>query len=131
MTNLYNFTAYFTEVETTKEHKGYFCSVADAITIVALGSFCGLRNVSQIHQWASSERVSAFLGEHFGVSNIPCYYWLLCLLKIIRPESLNRCFTSWVEAMVGSSPRPYTIAVDGKTVRSTGKMTSQIGRAHV
>ncbi|MCL2299428.1 MAG: ISAs1 family transposase [Firmicutes bacterium] len=28
------------------------------------------------------------------------YYWLLCLLKIIKPESLNRCFIRWVESIV-------------------------------
>ena len=37
---------YFAEVETTKDYKGYFCSVGEALTIVILGTFCGLRNVS-------------------------------------------------------------------------------------
>lgn len=32
-------TQYFEEVETAKEYNGYFCSVAEAITIVILGSF--------------------------------------------------------------------------------------------
>jgi len=40
----------FTEVETIKEHKGYFYSVEEAVIIVMLGSLCGLRNISQIHQ---------------------------------------------------------------------------------
>ena len=31
-------TEYFEEVETTKEYDGYFCSVAQAITLVLLGS---------------------------------------------------------------------------------------------
>ncbi|MDR0454112.1 MAG: transposase family protein [Deferribacteraceae bacterium] len=58
-----------------------------------LGTFCGLRNVSQIHQWASNDgSVSGFLSEYFNIHNIPCYYWLLCLLKLIDPKSLNRCF---------------------------------------
>ncbi len=42
-------TQYFEEVETTKEYNGYFCSVAEAITIVIPGSICGLKNISQIH----------------------------------------------------------------------------------
>lgn len=54
-------TEYFTEVETTKEYNGYFCSVAETITIVMLGSMSGLKNVSQIHQWATDNRVSEFL----------------------------------------------------------------------
>ena len=41
---------YFSEVETIKEHNGYFCSVGEALTVVILGSLCGLRNVNQIHR---------------------------------------------------------------------------------
>ncbi len=40
---------YFEEVETVQEYNGYFCSISEAISIVVLGSICGLRNVSQIH----------------------------------------------------------------------------------
>lgn len=43
-------TDFFEEVETTEEYNGYFCSIAEAISIVVLGSLCGLKNVSQIHQ---------------------------------------------------------------------------------
>lgn len=43
-------TEFFVNVETTKECNGYFCSVAEAITIVIPGCISGLKNVSQIHQ---------------------------------------------------------------------------------
>jgi hypothetical protein len=39
----------FQELDTTKEYNGYFCSVAEAVTIIILGSICGLKNTSQIH----------------------------------------------------------------------------------
>ena len=48
--------SYCEDVETTKEYEGYFYKITDAITIVLLGSICGLKNISQIHQWASSDR---------------------------------------------------------------------------
>ena len=41
---------YFEEVEASREYSGYFCSIPEAISIVVLGSMCGLRNISQIHQ---------------------------------------------------------------------------------
>lgn len=59
-------TQYFEDVETTKEYKGYFCSVAEAITIVILGSICVLKNLSQIHQWTASNRTGEFLKEKLG-----------------------------------------------------------------
>lgn len=124
-------TEYFRYVETKKEYKGYFCSVAEAITIVILGSISGLKNVNQIHQWATDERVSGFLKEKFGIKDIPCYYWLLCLLKLIKPESLNRCFYEWVKSMLPESMEGMTVALDGKTVRSTEKMGSYESPLHI
>ena len=54
MEKTFNLTDHFAKVETTQEHNGYSCSVGETLTIVILGSFCGLRNVSQVHQWAST-----------------------------------------------------------------------------
>lgn len=124
-------TQFFEEVETTREYNGYFCSVAEAITIVILGSICGLRNVSQIHQWAASDRVSGFLKEKFAIKNVPCYYWLLRLLKLIKPESLNCCFIRWVESILPEKKDGLTIALDGKTIRSTGHMDSYENPLHI
>ena len=122
---------YFSEVETTREHNGYFCSVGEALTIVILGSICGLRNTNQIHQWASSQRVSEFLSEHFQINAIPCYYWLLCLLKLIKPGSLNRCFMQWAQSLSPGGVKGLTISFDGKTIRSTGKMDSYENPLHI
>lgn len=124
-------TEYFTEVETTKEYNGYFCSVAEAITIVILGSISGLKNASQIHQWATDDRVRGFLKEKFGIEDVPCYYWMLCLLKLVEPASLNRCFNEWVRAMLPESMEGMTISLDGKTIRSTEKMESYESPLHI
>ena len=109
---------YFDHVETEKEHNGYHYSVGEAITIMILGSFCGLRNVSQIHQWANHEHTKDFLRDNFGICKIPCYYWLLCLLKIMKPASLNQCFVQWVESLLDRK-EGLTLSLDGKTIRST------------
>jgi predicted transposase YbfD/YdcC len=129
--NKLTISEYFTELETTKEYNGYFCSLTTAITIVILGSFCGLRNVSQIHQWASNERVCEFLKEHFKIINIPCYYWLLCLLKIITPASFNKCFINWVQSFLPDKLTNLTLSFDGKTIRSTGKMDKYDKPLHI
>lgn len=112
-------TEYFEEIETVREYDGYYHSISEAITIVILGSMCGLKNVCQIHQWSASAKVSEFLREEFAIERIPCYYWLLCLLKLIKPESLNKCFVKWIEDIRKESGKCPTISFDGKTVRST------------
>jgi len=123
---------YFKDVETTEEYNGYFCSVEGALTIVILGSFCGLRNVNQIHQWACNKRVCEFLSEHFGIEKIPCYYWLTCLLKIIKPKSFNKCFINWVKSLIpADKAKNLTISLDGKTVCSTAKMEKYDNPLHI
>lgn len=131
MRNICKIGEYFGEVETTEDHKGYFCSVREAVSIVILGTFCGLRNVSQIHQWAESPRIKEFLSNHIGIKNIPCYYWLLCLLKIVEPKSLNECFVKWVQSFLPEDKRELTLSFDGKTIRSTGKMDKYEKPIHI
>ena len=131
METIISIQEYFADVETIKEHNGYFCSVEEALTIVILGSICGLRNVSQIHQWASSQRVSEFLSKHFDIDAIPCYYWLLCLLKLIKPESLNQCFIKWTQSFIPDNFPNLTVSFDGKTIRSTGKMNKFENPLHI
>jgi len=124
-------TEYFVDVETESRHEGYFYSVAEAITIVILGSLCGLRNIRQIHLWAASERVKGFLKEEFGIKRIPCYYWLLCLLKTVKPQSLSELFTKWVKSLLSHDMTGTTLALDGKTIRSTGKMKDYEESLHI
>ena len=132
MENTTKITEYFAGVETTEEHKRYFYSVRETLTIVILGSMCGLKNVSQIHQWAVNNRTAEFLTNHFDISNIPCYYWMLCLLKIINPKSLNRCFANWVQSMLPKEGvKDLTLSFDGKTVRATEKMEKYQRPLHI
>ena len=96
-----------------------------------LGSLCGLRNVSQIHQWAVNDRVAEFLSKHFDIKNIPCYFWLLCLLKMIKPSSLNNCLIRWTQSFLPDGVRGLTLSFDGKTVRSTTKMDKYEKPLHI
>ncbi len=44
---------------------------------------------------------------------------LLSLLKMVKPESLNQCLSQWVRQILPEEREGLTLAVDGKTVRST------------
>lgn len=124
-------TEYFEEVETEEEYNGYFCRIPDVITIVILGSMCGLRNISQIHQWAASDGVSSFLKERFGIEHVPCYYWILCMLKMIKTETLNECFMNWVVSFLPEKVRDLTISLDGKTICSTNRISKMDSPLHI
>ena len=122
---------FFEEVELDRAYDGYIYSVSEAIGIVVLGSLCGLKNVGQIHQWAESDRTSEFLKEKFGIERIPCYYWLLTLLKMVKPDSLNKCLIEWAKTMLPTEREGLTLSLDGKTVRSTEKMKDYTSPLHI
>lgn len=124
-------TEYFEEVETEEEYNGYFCRIPEIITIAILGSMCGLKNVSQIHQWAANDRVSEFLKEKFGINHVPCYYWILCMLKMIKTETLNKCFANWVYSFMPQNAENLTISLDGKTICSTNRIEKIESPLHI
>ena len=60
------------ELETEVEYDGYFCSIQDAVIIVTLASMCELKSVMRIHSWATTETVSTFLAQAFGINISRC-----------------------------------------------------------
>ncbi|MDO5397239.1 MAG: ISAs1 family transposase [bacterium] len=101
------------------------------VTIVILGSICGLENPQQIHQWAAKDRIKEFLKERFQIYRIPSYYWFTCILKLIKPESLNKCFENWVYSVMPEKADKLTISLDGKTIRSTSGMKKYDSPLHI
>lgn len=124
-------TKYFTEVELTASYEPYFCSVEEAITIVIIGTFCGFRNLKQIHQWANHNKIKEILAVHFGVRYVPCYYWLTHLLKLLDPQSMSECFTRWVESLLPENMEGKTVSFDGKTICSTANMECYENPLHI
>jgi hypothetical protein len=122
---------YFAEVETEEDYKGYIFSVGEVITISILGTFCGLKNMQQIHQWANSERIRTFLAEEFGIENLMCYSWFTQILGMIKPESFNEHFIKWIQGSIKEDIQGKTISFDGKTVRSTEKMKKYKNPLHI
>lgn len=126
-----NISEYFAQVETIEEYNGYFFSVSAAITISIMGTFCGLRNMKQIHQWASNDKIRKFLSKNFGIENLVCYSWYTQVLGLIKPESFNECFAKWVMDSVKDDMKNATLSFDGKTVRSTAKMKKYKNPLHI
>lgn len=122
---------YFEDVETEKQYSGYFYSVTDAIEIAILGTFCGLSDLKRIIQWAKNERIRTFLKDECSIYEIPCYSWFTQILGNIKPQSFNECFTKWVISSLTQSLSKNTISLDGKTVRSTGKMKNYSKPLHI
>jgi predicted transposase YbfD/YdcC len=117
-------------VKILRPHEGYFYSMQDALLIALCGSFCGLRDLKRIHQWAESPVSAVFLRDKFNILRIPSYSWLTQIFSLIDPKSLNETFTKWASNSL-SDLSGKTLAVDGKTVRSTGKISCFGSALHI
>lgn len=49
----------------------------------------------------------------------------------MKPDSLNKCFVRWVESLIPNKSKNFTIALDGKTIRSTTKKDSYKSPLHI
>jgi predicted transposase YbfD/YdcC len=124
-----NMPGYFEEVETKQPYNGYWYKVKDIITIVVLGSVCGLKNLIMIYNWAKSEKVTEYLQRVMRIPRVPSYGHLTVIVGMIDSESLDRAFTKWVMDIVEIAGK--TLSIDGKRVNSTEKMNSYESPLHI
>lgn len=117
-----NIRTYFQEAETEKKYDRCYYQIVDIVSIVVIGSLHWLKNISQLHQWLQNERMREFLRKKSEIERIPYYYWLLCLL--------DRCLLKWAE-LLPEDRKGVRVALDGKTIRSTGKMSSYDSLLHI
>ena len=116
-----NLEVFLEEVETLEPYAGYKFKVKDVLTISILGLICGMTTMKMIHKWAMSERVRDFLREQLRIPFVPCYSQFTVILGNIDSHKMNYAFMEWARSMAGDVAGK-TIAIDGKTIRSTEKI---------
>ena len=122
------------QVDELSSHKGYWYSVSHALTILVAGSLCGIENIKYIHQWAKSEPTRQFLHEVLGIDTIMSQAQFYNILGVVKADEFKRSFIRWMQKVLssivpastdaGSAVAGKTIAIDGKAVNSTGKLTA-------
>ena len=68
---------------------------------------------------AENAHTKEFLKEKFHIEHIPCYYWMLVLLKMVKTDTLNQCLMKWAAQFLPEDRGSTTVSLDGKTIRST------------
>ena len=119
------------EMDKESNHKAYYYKVSDALTIMVCGMLSNLQTISDIHEWARSEPVKEFLLKEFGIRKIPSRAQFYNLIKCISPEKFNKVFVEWADGCIPKKDEDRTIAIDGKTVCSTDKLTEDNSFLHI
>jgi len=118
------------QLEEEAEHDGYWHSVSGTLTILVCGMLCGLRLIGEIADWARAAPPRAFLAQRFGITRAPCRAQFYNILKCVDAEKFGLGLCRWMAGAVGAA-QGRTVAIDGKSVRGTGKLTGDGGALHI
>jgi predicted transposase YbfD/YdcC len=119
------------EVEKDAPHNGYWYCISDALLILVCGLMCSLQTIDDIHEWSLSAPTRKFLDEQLGIQKIPCRAQFYNILACVDAEKFNRLFIKWMRGMLQSGTKGKTVAIDGKTVCSTDKLTKDGSVLHI
>jgi len=87
--------------------------------------------VSEIHEWTEAYPTQSFLADEFGITRIPCRAQFYNILGCINAERFNYHFTKWVQNLLPATLAGKTVAIDGKTICSTDKLTNDGSVLHI
>jgi len=110
-------------VDDASSHNGYWYSVSDALIMLITGVLCGLQKVMDIHEWANSKPTRQFLKQQFDMDEIMCKSQFYNILAIVNVEEFKRSFVRWMQGVLGRTVAGKTVAIDGKTICGTDKLT--------
>ena len=119
------------EVESESEHKGYWYRIRDVLTILICGMLCSLQTIDDIHEWSKSRPTRKLLGKRFKIEKIPCRAQFYNILGYVKPEKFNESFIKWVQTVLCADKKGKTVAIDGKSICSTDKLTSDGNLLHI
>lgn len=119
------------ELEQETKHKGYYYRATDALTIMICGMLCNLQSIADIYDWVQAEPVKDFMFREFRIYKIPSRAQFYNLIGCIKYEHFQKVFIAWVESVVQNGEELRTIAIDGKTIRSTEKRVEEGQGVHI
>ena len=119
------------EVERESEHKGYWYRIRDILTIVICGMLSSLQTIDDIHEWAKSVPTRKLLRKKFKIEKVPCRAQFYNILGYVKPEKFNEAFIKWVKNVLCVNRAGKTVAIDGKSICSTDKLTVDGSILHI
>jgi len=119
------------EAEDSSKHDGYWYSVSEALIIMICGMLCSLQTIDDIHEWAKATPTQMFLREQFWIEKIPCRAQFYNILACVDAEKFSKSFIKWMQGVLHGGLTGKTVAIDGKTVCSTDKLTEDGSVLHI
>jgi len=95
------------------------------------GMLCHLQTIDDIHEWSQAEPTGRFFYEQFGITKIPCRAQFYNIIGCVDSEKFICAFTKWMQKVVQGDVAGKTVAIDGKTICSTNKLSTDGNALHI
>jgi predicted transposase YbfD/YdcC len=119
------------EAEEGTEYQGYWYSIIEVLIIVVCGKLWSLQSINDIYEWSKATPVRKFFKERFGIEKISCKAQFYNILACVNAEKFNMLFIKWMRSVLHGGLVGKTIAIDGKTICSTDKLTEDGSSIHI
>ena len=119
------------ETQTGSKHKGYWYNISDTLIIMVCGMLCGLQTIDDIYEWSKAEPSRVFLKKQFELEKFPCRAQFYNILACVDAEKFSQEFMKWMKSLLQEGVSGKTVAIDGKSICSTGKLTKDSSALHI
>lgn len=119
--------SYFSIIDDTRCQCDISYKLTDVLIIVMCAVLCNITKLVDILEFGE-ERID-FLKRNFGITEIPSASTICRIMSIIDAEILSLCIVDIMKDLYGTQGE--IIAIDGKVIKSTEKMSSYNKSIHI
>lgn len=119
------------ELEKESDYDGYWYRISDILTIMVCGMLCHLQTIDNIHEWANAAPARAFFAQYFQIERMPCRAQFYNIIASVNAEKFGEIFIKWMHTVLHGDLSGKTVAIDGKTICSTDKLTKDGSVLHI
>lgn len=118
-------------VEASSSHEGYWYRVSEVLVIMICGMLCNQQTIDDIHDWSQSNPSQKFLKKVFKIERIPKRAQFYNIIGSVNPDAFKIHFIKWMQSLLCHGISGKTVSIDGKSIRSTGKLTKDGSIVHM
>ena len=122
------FMQYFSILPDPRKLRNQLYSLSDIISTAILSILCGYEDWEDVSLWAQGQLPwLQSLGICMG--GAPSHDTYSRFFRFLDPDVMGKCFIQWTQSLVGKIKG--VVAIDGKTLRGSGEMASDLDTIHM
>jgi len=118
-------------LESNSKYEGYYYRISGALIMLVCGMLCKQQTIDDIHEWSMAKPARKFFELEFGINKLPSRAQFYNILKNVDAKKFNQSFIKWMKSVLHGRATGKTVAIDGKTVCGTGKLTEDGSVLHI